>query len=185
MFITLIAYDPFWPSDTLWWHRSGSTLDQVMACCLTEPSHYLNQCWIVVNGIQWQARESNFTVSAKSITSIINYTFTKLINSKLLTTHQWRFSFQNKIKNQRSCINHGLSIKINDGLWFACDSNHAWQWSVPWMETQFLAIFLFKKEKSRHQCSITVKPCADIFVPHLCIFGDLSIWMMTLCFSKI
>ena len=25
------------------WHRPGSTLDQVMACCLTEPSHYLNQ----------------------------------------------------------------------------------------------------------------------------------------------
>ena len=32
------------PSDAIWRHRSGSTLAQVMACCLTAPSHYLNQC---------------------------------------------------------------------------------------------------------------------------------------------
>ena len=31
------------PRDATWRHRSGSTLPQVMACCLTAPSHYLNQ----------------------------------------------------------------------------------------------------------------------------------------------
>ena len=31
-----------WPSDTIWWQRCGSTLAQVMASCLTAPSHYLN-----------------------------------------------------------------------------------------------------------------------------------------------
>ena len=31
-----------WPSDAIWRHGSGSTLAQVMACCLTAPSHYLN-----------------------------------------------------------------------------------------------------------------------------------------------
>ena len=30
-------------SDAIWWHRSGSILAQVMACCLMAPSHYLNQ----------------------------------------------------------------------------------------------------------------------------------------------
>ena len=34
------------PSDAIWRHTSGSTLAQVMACCLTAPSHYLNQCWL-------------------------------------------------------------------------------------------------------------------------------------------
>ena len=29
--------------DTIWRQRSGSTLVQVMACCLMAPSHYLNQ----------------------------------------------------------------------------------------------------------------------------------------------
>ena len=28
--------------DALWWDRSGSTLAQVMACCLMAPGHYLN-----------------------------------------------------------------------------------------------------------------------------------------------
>ena len=38
-----------WPTDAIWRHRSGSTLAQVMACCLTAPSHYLNQCWLIIS----------------------------------------------------------------------------------------------------------------------------------------
>ena len=34
----------FWPSDAIWWHRSGSTLAQLMACCLT--AHYHEKVWI-------------------------------------------------------------------------------------------------------------------------------------------
>ena len=33
-----------WPSDTIWRHRPGSTLAQVMACWVMAPSNYLNQC---------------------------------------------------------------------------------------------------------------------------------------------
>ena len=50
-----------WPSDTIWWHRSGSTLAQVMACCLTAPSHYLNQCWLIISKVQWHSSEHNCT----------------------------------------------------------------------------------------------------------------------------
>ena len=38
-----------WPIEAIWWRRSGSTLAQVMACCLTAPSHDLNQCWLIIN----------------------------------------------------------------------------------------------------------------------------------------
>ena len=31
--------------------RSGSTLTQVMACCLTAPSHYLNQCRLIISKV--------------------------------------------------------------------------------------------------------------------------------------
>ena len=31
------------PGDTIWRHRTGSTLAHVMACCLKAPSHHLNQ----------------------------------------------------------------------------------------------------------------------------------------------
>ena len=37
-----------WPGDAIWRHRSKSILVQVMACCLTAPSHCLHQCWLIV-----------------------------------------------------------------------------------------------------------------------------------------
>ena len=52
-------------SDTLWRHRTGSILAQVMACCLMAPSHYLNQCWFLLSDLLWHSAESNFTVIAQ------------------------------------------------------------------------------------------------------------------------
>ena len=55
----------FTPSDVIWWYRYGSTLAQVMACCLTAPSHYLNQRssqgaqYSTVNGQSWCTRTSS------------------------------------------------------------------------------------------------------------------------------
>ena len=43
------------PSDAIWRHRTMSTLAQVMACCLTAPSHYLNQCWLIINWVLWHS----------------------------------------------------------------------------------------------------------------------------------
>ena len=61
----------FWPSDTVWRQRSGSTLAQVMACCLMAPSQYLNQCWLIISDVQWHSYEDNFTRDASpSITKI-------------------------------------------------------------------------------------------------------------------
>ena len=36
-----------WHNDSIWWHTSGSTLPQVMVCCLMELSHYFNQCELI------------------------------------------------------------------------------------------------------------------------------------------
>ena len=56
-----------WPSDTIWWHGSRSTLVRVMACCLTAPSHYLNQCWLIISEVLWHSPEGNFTGNAPDI----------------------------------------------------------------------------------------------------------------------
>ena len=40
-----------------------------MACCLTEPNHYLKQCWLITSKVQWQLSEGNFIGD----TSAINY----------------------------------------------------------------------------------------------------------------
>ena len=56
-----VSFNSLWPSDAVWRLRSGSTLAQVMACCLTAPSHYLNRNWLISNEVQWQSLEGNFT----------------------------------------------------------------------------------------------------------------------------
>ena len=55
------GFNSLWPSDTIWRHKSGSTLAQVMACCLTAPSHFLNQCWLITSKVQWHPSQNNFT----------------------------------------------------------------------------------------------------------------------------
>ena len=50
-----------WPNDAIWRHISRSTLAQVMACCLTAPSHYLNQCWLIFRKVQWHSVRGNLT----------------------------------------------------------------------------------------------------------------------------
>ena len=67
--------------DAICRHRSGSTLAQVMACCLTAPSHYLNQCWPIINGVLWYSPHNNFTVSTWDISKC--YVNLKIIILKL------------------------------------------------------------------------------------------------------
>ena len=56
-----------WPSDAVWRHRSGSTLAQVMACCLTAPSHYLNQCRLIISKVHWHISKGNFIKDMSAI----------------------------------------------------------------------------------------------------------------------
>ena len=53
-----------WGLVTPFGDRSGSILAQVMACCLTAPSLYLNQCWLVSSKIQLHSSDGNFTRDA-------------------------------------------------------------------------------------------------------------------------
>ena len=44
-------FNSLWTSNNIWQHSSGSTLAQIMTCCLTAPSHYLNQCWLLISDV--------------------------------------------------------------------------------------------------------------------------------------
>ena len=67
-----------WSCDFNWlitdaWHgRSGSTLLHVMSSILVALSHYLNQCWLIFNGVFVISSRNNFP---EDITSW-NYTIT-------------------------------------------------------------------------------------------------------------
>ena len=82
------------------WQRFGSTLAQVMACCLMAPSHYLNQCWLVIHDVLWHWHDSNFLGNTTS-KWVWKYTSLKLLlhlpgaNELILTA---MLSRQNKIK---------------------------------------------------------------------------------------
>ena len=60
---------------TIWWHSTGPALVQVMVCCLTAPSHYLNLYWFMFKVMLWNSPESNFTSSARA--SALYYEFEK------------------------------------------------------------------------------------------------------------
>ena len=70
-FMTLITqcllFNWLGPNDAIWQQGSGSTWTQVMACCLTAPSHYLNQCWLIIRKVQWYSSEDNFTSDISAI----------------------------------------------------------------------------------------------------------------------
>ena len=51
--MTPLCVNSLWPSDAIWWCRTGSPLAHVMACCLTAPSHYMSQCWLIISEVQW------------------------------------------------------------------------------------------------------------------------------------
>ena len=55
--IFLIFYNSLGPSDAIWHWRYWSRLVQVMACCLKAPSHYLNQCWLIISKVLWHSSE--------------------------------------------------------------------------------------------------------------------------------
>ena len=55
------------PSDAIWRQRSGSTLAQTMACCLTAPSHSLNQCWLIITKVEWYSSNGKFTRDTPAI----------------------------------------------------------------------------------------------------------------------
>ena len=59
-------FNVLWSGDAIR-QRSGSTWAQVMTCCLMAPSHYLNQCWLLISGALWCSLDSNFKASAQVI----------------------------------------------------------------------------------------------------------------------
>ena len=66
-FQSVTWHNSSWPGEVMWWHRSGSTLAQVMACCWRQQAI----SWTNVHlsrkvFCQWRSPESNFTSTLDS-----------------------------------------------------------------------------------------------------------------------
>ena len=63
-----IKVNPSCPTDTIWRRKSGPTLAQEMACCLTGSRQYLNQCRLITSAVLFYSRDNdNFTGNAQDI----------------------------------------------------------------------------------------------------------------------
>ena len=68
------SVNSLWPSDPILRWRSWSTLVQIMACCLTAPSHYLNQCRLIISETSdIHLRTISQEIPQWSVTKIINF----------------------------------------------------------------------------------------------------------------
>ena len=96
------------PSDSIQWHRSGSTLVWVMAWCLMAPSHHLYQYGLLITTVQWDSSEA-----------INHWSYLKNYKHKiLLKSHRGQWVNQIIANN---CHNHTtkpllwLSVNIDSG----------------------------------------------------------------------
>ena len=83
-----------WPSNAIWRLRSGSILIQVMVWCPTAPSHYQNQCWLIISKAQWHSYKENCTreylshQALKLVWNLLMWNFIKnLPRANELTNH--------------------------------------------------------------------------------------------------
>ena len=88
---SITLFNSLWPSDTIWQQRSLSTLAQVMACCLTAPSHYLNQCWLTISKVPWQSPDD---ISMRSTADTCQRNKTENWIFNITSKGQWVKSFQ-------------------------------------------------------------------------------------------
>ena len=89
-----------WPSDAIWQKGSRSTLVQTMACCLTAPSQYLNQCWLIIKNDQWCSSEGNF---AWDVIAISHQITLKIIFLRLY----WNLPGANELIDPRPAVGLG------------------------------------------------------------------------------
>ena len=100
--------DPLWLGDATWCWRLWTSLVQIMDCCLTAPSHYLNQRWLIINGASWHSPDNNLQEAL--VTSINRISF-KII---LLKSHPY-LSGANELKSLGHLItdSHRLCVQTS------------------------------------------------------------------------
>ena len=120
------SFNSLWPCDAIWQYKSGSTLVQVMACCLTAPSHYQGQCWFIIIEAPWHFTLNNFTETALDI--VYYNVFENYISENIAASprsqwikyevffHTWsvRNSGGTRLGSAKSTIASLVSMKVDD-----------------------------------------------------------------------
>ena len=126
-----------WPSDPIWWYKSGPTLTQMMACCLTAKNPLHESNLTSHSEALCHSHGSEFTVSAKATFHFfLNYT-SKVIATTLrdqCLTSTIRCWYQSRIKAVVCAI-----------IWFS-----HWNWNI------LVTTFLYQGVTYNHQKVFTI-----------------------------
>ena len=110
--LPLYLLNLFLPNDSIWQHRSGSTLPYVMTCWQTAQSHYLNQCWLITKDVLYiHPRVISREVHIKLICNLYSETLSKSLPHLPRTnqlTHWGRVT--------HICVSKLASIVSDNGL---------------------------------------------------------------------
>ena len=89
-----------------------------MACCLTAPSHYLNQCWLFLIVVLWHSFVSNFTANVKAtvLFCIMTWVSLKIIILKLLPYQPGGNELTHWGWVTHICVNNFTIIDSDNGL---------------------------------------------------------------------
>ena len=81
------------------------------------PSHYLNQCWLLIIEVLWNSAGSNFTASAQAITCILDNEFETYTFFYSLAPGKFEWNFRYVIFKQ---------ILVIDGWGISCEIALIW-----------------------------------------------------------
>ena len=127
-----------------------------MTCRLTAPSHYLNQCWPIISGVQWHSPETNFTGSVQNMNSwseFEKYTYKTLPHlpgewvNTLRHGHRWSLfckrHFQMHFLGAKQATSHYLNQ-----WWSPKTASDTDSVSI---SVRFNLLFLFQRCRARYQ----------------------------------
>ena len=70
-----VSFNSLWPSEDKCQYSSGSKSVQIMACCLTAPSHCLNQCWPLISEVLSHSLDATSQRMQRPLFCRINFMF--------------------------------------------------------------------------------------------------------------
>ena len=125
----LYNFNSIWHSDAIWWHTSGSSLAQVMACHLIAPYSNMNQCWLFTKWSLMTLTQDQFHMKCS------RYQFIRWVY-KVLPHISWihEVTRHNVCDNQVCCYNH-ISHSQNC-VAMASSTNHTFEGHVTHINTK-------------------------------------------------
>ena len=139
-----------------------------MACCLTAPSHYLNQCWFLFLEVLWHSPESDFTANTQAF--ILYNEIENFNNIAISLRDQGLFDYSLPGDTRNQNISHyGIdSVHLLSELHTArIRSTCIWKPSLITFETPYLPqnrepnsglILGVRPANERDRCKVTASP---------------------------